>query len=202
MAYTHLTSEERHYIETRHKMKESTATIALTLGRSQSTISRELTRNRGQRGYRHKQAHAKAQQRHADKPKAVKLTPELAVSIDTLLEQQWSPEQISGRLKAEGKTTICHEAIYQHVLRDKRAGGKLYLNLRRHTKKYRQRYGSQTGSVKGIPNRVDIDERPAVANQRERLGDWEADTMIGKGHQGALVTLDERKSKLRLAFPE
>ncbi|WGZ94146.1 MAG: IS30 family transposase [Candidatus Thiothrix putei] len=201
MAYTHLTSEERHYIETRHKMKESTATIALTLGRSQSTISRELTRNRGQRGYRHKQAHAKAQQRHADKPKAVKLTPELAVSIDTLLEQQWSPEQISGRLKAEGKTTICHEAIYQHVLRDKRAGGKLYLNLRRHTKKYRQRYGSKTGSVKGIPNRVDIDERPAVANQRERLGDWEADTMIGKGHQGALVTLDERKSKLRLAFP-
>ncbi|WGZ93011.1 MAG: IS30 family transposase [Candidatus Thiothrix putei] len=201
MAYTHLTSEERHYIETRHKMKESTATIALTLGRSQSTISRELTRNRGQRGYRHKQAHTKAQQRHADKPKAVKLTPELAVSIDTLLEQQWSPEQISGRLKAEGKTTICHEAIYQHVLRDKRAGGKLYLNLRRHTKKYRQRYGSKTGSVKGIPNRVDIDERPAVANQRERLGDWEADTMIGKGHQGALVTLDERKSKLRLAFP-
>ena len=201
MAYTHLTSEERHYIETRHKMKESTATIALTLGRSQSTISRELTRNRGQRGYRYKQAHTKAQQRHADKPKAVKLTPELAVSIGTLLEQQWSPEQISGRLKAEGKATICHEAIYQHVLRDKRAGGKLYLNLRRHTKKYRQRYGSKTGSVKGIPNRVDIDERPAVANQRERLGDWEADTMIGKGHQGALVTLDERKSKLRLALP-
>lgn len=201
MAYTHLTSEERHYIETRHKMKESTATIALVLGRSQSTIRRELTRNRGQRGYRHKQAHTKAQQRHADKPKAVKLTPELAGSIGLLLEQQWSPEQISGRLKEEGKATICHEAIYQHVLKDKRAGGKLYLNLRRHTKKYRQRYGSKTGSVKGIPNRVDIDERPEVANQRERLGDWEADTMIGKGHQGALVTLDERKSKLRLAIP-
>lgn len=201
MAYTHLTAEERHYIETRHKMKESTATIALTLGRSQSTISRELTRNRGQRGYGHKQAHSKAQQRQANKPKAVKLTPELAVSIGTLLEQQWSPEQISGRLKAEGKATICHETLYQYVLRDKRANGKLYLNLRRHTKKYRQRYGSQTGSVKGIPNRVDIEERPEVANQRERLGDWEADTMIGKGHQGALVTLDERKSKLRLAIP-
>jgi IS30 family transposase len=85
-------------------MKESTATIALSLGRSQSTISRELTRNRGQRGYRHKQAHTKAQQRHADKPKAVKLTPELAGSIGLLLEQQWSPEQISGRLKAEGKS--------------------------------------------------------------------------------------------------
>lgn len=202
MAYRHLTAEERHYIETRHKMEDSTTEIALALGRNQSTISRELTRNRGQRGYRHKQAHTKAQQRQVDKPKAVKLTPELAGSIDALLlGQQWSPEQISGRLGAEGKATVCHETIYQHVLKDKRAGGKLYLNLRRHAKKYRKRYGSGTGSVNGIPNRVDIEERPEIANQRERLGDWEADTMIGKGHQGALVTLDERKSKLRLALP-
>ncbi len=201
MTYTHLTPEDRYYIETRHKMEDSTIEIALALGRSQSTISRELRRNRGQRGYRYKQAQAKAQQRHADKPKAIKLTPELVGNIDALLEQQWSPEQIGGKLKADGKATVCHEAIYQHVLKDKRAGGKLYLNLRRHAKKYRKRYGSNTGSAKGIPNRVDIDERPEVANQRERLGDWEADTMIGKGHQGALVTLDERKSKLRLAFP-
>jgi len=200
MAYVHLTSEERHYIEKRHKMKESTPVIALALGRSQSTISRELTRNRGQRGYRHQQAHFKAQQRHADKPKAVKLTPGLMDNIDTLLAQQWSPEQISGRLREEGKATVCHESIYQYILKDKRAGGKLYLNLR-HQKTYRKRYGSRTGSVKGIPNRVDIDERPEVVNRRERPGDWEADTMIGKGQRGALVTLDERKSKLRLAFP-
>lgn len=73
------------------------------------------------------------------------------------------------------------------------------MNLRRHAKKCRKRYGSDTGSAKGIPNRVDIDERPEVANQRGRLGDWEI--MIGKGHQGALVTLDGRKSKLRLALP-
>lgn len=201
MTYTHLTSEERHYIETRHKQKDSTMAIATALGRSQSTVSRELRRNRGQRGYRHKQAHSQAQQRHADKPKAVKLTSELVRDIDALLEQQWSPEQVSGRLKQEGKAWVCHETIYQHVLRDKRGGGKLHLNLRRHEKKYRKRYGSGTGSVKGIPNRVDIDERPDEANQRVRLGDWEADTMIGKGHKGALVTLDERKSKLRLAFP-
>jgi IS30 family transposase len=155
MTYTHLTPEERNYIETRHKLNESTLTIACALGHNQSTISRELRRNRGQRGYRHKQAHGKAQQRHADKRKA----------------------------------SVCHETIYQHVLKNKRAGGKLYLNLRRHEKKYRKRYGSSTGSVKGIPNRVDIDERPDEANQRIRLSDWEADTMIGKGHKGALVTL-------------
>jgi len=175
--------------------------IASALGRSQSTVSRELRRNRGQRGYRHQQAHSKAQQRHAYKAKAVKLTPALVSNIDALLEQQWSPEQISGRLTQEGQASVCHETIYQNVLKDKCAGGKLYLNLRRHTKTYRKRYGSSTGSVKGIPNRVDIDERPDVVNQRIRLGDWEADTMIGKGHKGALVTLDKRKSKLRLAFP-
>ncbi|WP_081485765.1 helix-turn-helix domain-containing protein [Thiothrix nivea] len=75
MAYTQLTSEERHYIETRHKMGDSTTAIAKALVRSQSTVSRELTRNRGARGYRHKQAHAKAQQRHADKPKAGQVDP-------------------------------------------------------------------------------------------------------------------------------
>ncbi|MDR4652749.1 MAG: hypothetical protein MRJ52_10170 [Nitrosomonas sp.] len=75
------------------------------------------------------------------------------------------------------------------------------MNLRHHTKKYRKRYGSITGSRKSIPNRVDIDGRPEVTSRRERLGDREADTMIGQGHKGALVTLDERKSKLRLALP-
>ncbi len=201
MAYTHLSSEDRFYIETRHRMKESTRTIALALGRSQSTVSRELRRNRSLRGYRHKFAHDKAKQRHVDKPKARKLTPERLETIEGLLNEQWSPEQISGRLKAEGKVTLCHETIYQHVLKDKREGGVLHLNLRHHAKTYRKRYGGRTGSVKGIPNRVDIDERPEVVNQRERLGDWEADTMIGKGHQGVLVTLDERTTKLRLAFP-
>lgn len=106
-----------------------------------------------------------------------------------MLQQQWSPEQISGRLEREGKNSVCHETIYQHILKDKRAGGELYLNLRHHAKKYRKRYGSITGSCKGIPTRVDIDKRPEVANRRERLGDWEADTMIGQGHKGALVSV-------------
>ncbi|QEN04136.1 IS30 family transposase [Thiospirochaeta perfilievii] len=68
-------------------------------------------------------------------------------------------------------------------------------------KTYRKRYGTTTGSTRGIPNRIDIDERPEAANKRERVGDWEADTIIGKSHKGAIVTLDDRKSKLRLAAP-
>ena len=94
-----------------------------------------------------------------------------------------------GRVVREGNNSVCHETIYQDFLKDKWAGGELYLSLRHHAKKYRKRYSSITGSCKGIPTRVDIDKRPEVANQRERLGDWEADTMIGQGHKGALVSV-------------
>ncbi|MDT8424910.1 MAG: IS30 family transposase, partial [Methyloprofundus sp.] len=102
--------------------------------------------------------------------------------------------------KQENVISLHHETIYQHVLADKKAGGELYKHLRHQKKTYRKRYGSAHNRT-GIPNRVDIDERPEIANNRERIGDWEADTIIGKNHKGAIVTLDERKSKLRLAFP-
>jgi IS30 family transposase len=80
-----------------------------------------------------------------------------------------------------------HETIYQYILADKRRGGDLYQHLRHQKKTYRKRYGAPHNHH-GIPHRRDIDERPASANKRERLGDWEADTMIGKHHQGAIVT--------------
>nr|WP_230988181.1 IS30 family transposase [Bathymodiolus japonicus methanotrophic gill symbiont] len=96
--------------------------------------------------------------------------------------------------------SLHHETIYQHILADKKAGGELYKHLRHQNKTYRKRYGSAHNRT-GIPNRVDIDERPEEVNNRERIGDWEADTIIGKNHKGAIVTLDERVSKLRLAFP-
>ena len=201
MAYTQFSLEERHYIQTQHRLGISQNQIAIALNRHQSNISRELRRNSGQRGYRYKQADEKAKLRHTCKPKAIKMTVARKERIEVLLKLDWSPEQISGRLKQEGQETVCHETIYQYVMADKQAGGKLFLHLRRHPKKYRKRYGLKTGSCNGIPNRVDIEVRPEVANQRERLGDWEADTMIGKGHKGVLVTLDERKSKLRLALP-
>ncbi len=100
------TSWDWYYIEICHKLKESTTQIASTLGRSQSTISGEIRCNQDQRGYRHKQAHRKVQQRHADKSKAIKLTPPLVDQIDTMLKQQWRPEQISGRLKYEGSVSV------------------------------------------------------------------------------------------------
>ena len=200
MAYTHLSLEERHYIELQLKEGVSQNKIAKALGRSQSSLSRELNRNTGQRGYRHKQAHGKAEDRHKEKAKSMKLTDEIKRRINHDIRDDWSPEQVAGRLEQEGIIKLHHETVYQFILEDKQAGGTLYKHLRHQGKTYRKRYGSAHNRT-GIPNRVGIEERPAIANNRERVGDWEADTIIGKNHKGAIATLDERKTKLRLAVP-
>ena len=198
--FNHLTQEERYHIYIEHKKKVSLGDIAKDMGRSKSTISRELRRNKGNRGYRYQQAHIKAQQRHLDKPKAIKLDEEMKGVITPLIEEKWSPEQISGRLEKLGKATVSHETIYRFLMNDKAAGGELYKHLRHQSKPYRKRYGKN--DYRGtIPCRVDIDERPCIVDEKTRLGDWEADTVIGKGHQGVLVTLTERVSKLNLAIP-
>ena len=181
MSYTHLSPEERYYIEISLKNEIGLAEIAASLERPQSTISREISRNTGRRGYRHKQADRLARERHKEKPKSLKLTNEIKLIIDRYIVQEWSPEQVCGRLKKEEVVDLHHETIYQYILADKRSGADRNRN--------------------GIPNRVDIDERPEAANKRERVGDWEVDTIIGKNHKGAIVTLDDRKSKLRLAMP-
>ena len=95
---------------------------------------------------------------------------------------------------------MSHEPIYRFLVTDKAAGGDLYTHLRHQAKPYRKCYGKK--DYRGIlPSRVDIDERPAIVDDKTRLGDWEADTVIGKGHQGVLVTLTERVSKLNLVIP-
>ncbi|VAW95297.1 Mobile element protein, partial [hydrothermal vent metagenome] len=202
MSYKHLSLEERHYIEISVKNERALSEISQALGRSQSTISREIGRNSGQRGYRHHQAGRMANGRHKTKPKAIKMTTEIIDIIEGYIRHDWSPEQIAGRLDKEGVIKLHHETIYQHILSDKWSGGNLYTHLRHQNKTYRKRYGSShPRNRSGIPNRTDIDDRPEIVNTRERVGDWEADTMIGKGHKGVFVTLDERKSKLRLALP-
>jgi len=200
MSYCHVDLTERHYIQVSRKEKMSQSKIAQALGRSQGTISRELKRNSGQKGYRYKQADGFAQERHRAKRKAIKMTKEMQHIVSVCLLNDWSPEQIAGRLREEGALSVHHETIYQYVLADKKSGGQLYTHLRHQRKTYRKRYGSAHNRT-GIPDRRDIDERPVEVNTRERVGDWEADTVIGKNHKGAVITLDERKSKLRLAAP-
>jgi len=205
MTYKHLSLEERHYIQISLKNKVSQTAMAEHLVRSQSSISREIARNIGQRGYRYQQANNLASGRHSDKNKAIKLTLEIKSLIDECIKKDWSPEQICGWLKSKDREEIIdlhHESIYRYILNDKCSGGELYKHLRHQNKTYRKRYGSaHNRSSNGIRDRVDIDQRPDEANNRARVGDWEGDTIIGKNHKGAIVTLDERVSKLRLAMP-
>lgn len=195
--YTHLTQAERYQIWSDKKAGFSPAAIARDLHRHVSTIRRELTRNTGLRGYRPQQAHRLAQSRLSTKPKAVKLTEVLKQQIVALIQQDWSPEQIQGRWLAQGKpVTVCPATIYQFIYADPLLHQQLKPHLRQ-KKRYKTRTGKseQRGQIK---NRVSIDERPVVVDLKERLGDWEADTVIGQGHKGVLVTLTERISKLEL----
>jgi len=198
--YTQLTEAERYHIYTMKKQDYSNNKIAQGMGRDPATIGRELRRNVGKRGYRHQQANAMAMSRHTEKPKATKLTEELEEYMTEKLIQRWSPEQISGRLKRDRKTSLSPETIYQFIAKDKRQGGCLHQHLRHQGKPYKKRYG-KTDYRGCIPGRVDIDARPEVVDERSRIGDWEADLIIGKAHKGAIVTLAERCSRLYLAFP-
>lgn len=192
--YHQLTQAQRYQIYALRKTNHTLVEIADVIGVHKSTISRELRRNCGKRGYRPQQAHELALER---RPKSVpRMTAKIWAVVENLLEQDWSPEQISGRLKKEQGIAISYEWIYQHVLANKRAGGDLYKHLRCQ-KKRRKRYGKYDRRGK-LPNCRSIEERPAVANTRKRLGDWEVDTLIGRKHKQAMVTLTERKSRFTL----
>jgi IS30 family transposase len=197
MLYHQLTEGERNQIYALKQALVSKREIAEHLGRSPSTISRELRRNRGLRGYRPQQAHRKAQERH-HRPRRRKMMPGVIEWIEHKLKEDYSPEQISGTMRSSIGIRVSHERIYQHIWSDKRQGGDLYRKLRiAGTKKRRKRYGEKDWRGK-IPNRVDIDQRPAIVEEKSRTGDWEADLVSGVRHRGFLVSLVERKSKYTL----
>jgi len=170
------------------------------MNRNVSTVSREIKRNTGKKNYRYKQAQNKAQQRHRDKDKHIKINKKIKDYIKDGLQQYWSPQQIKGRLKKEQQINIGCETIYRHILKNKEQGGNLYTFLRHQNKKYKKRYGKNDYRGR-IPQRVDINERPPIVDKKTRVGDWEADLIVGKNHQGFIVTLAERYSRLYLALP-
>jgi len=201
MAYQQLTQDQRYQIYAFLKAGFSQAGIARELRVDPSTISRELKRNRGQRGYRPKQAQHLADLRRQVKANATRITTETWQQVDAWLKQDWSPEQISGTLKQQGQPSASHEHIYQYIYADKRQGGDLHKHLRCQ-KQRRKRYGKYDRRGQ-IANRKSIDQRPTMVANKERVGDWEVDTIIGKNHQQAIVSVVERKSKLtRLAKVE
>jgi len=199
--YKQLTEEQRIEIYAMNQAGKEQNMIAAELGVHPSTVSRELTRNTGLRGYRPKQAQQKTLHRRVTARKAVKMTPETISYIERKLAEEHSPEQISERMKLDPRwhgPTVSHERIYQHIWQNKAQNGTLYKSLRiAGTKQRRKRRNSR--DMRGtIKNRVGIQERPNIVERKIRLGDWEGDTVVGKNHQGALVTLVDRKSKLTL----
>ena len=187
MNYTHLSQSERYQIYALMKAGQALSDIAKILRRHRSTIYREISRNSGLKGYRPRQAEELTRQRSEHSRNGLKITPEIWRAVDELLHQQLSPEQISAKLE------VSHEAIYQHIYADRSLGGDLCLHLRCQ-KKRRKRYAGGRERRGQIIGRRPISERPAHIENRLRLGHWEGDTLIGKGHKQAIVSLVERKS--------
>jgi IS30 family transposase len=187
MTYHHLSREERYQIFALLKEGLSQSDIAINLGRHKTTISREIARNSGQRGYRPKQANFLAQQRSVNSRNARQMDPSDWLLVERYLQSQWSPEQISAEVP------ISHETIYRHIYADKSFGGTLYSHLRCQ-KKRRKRYAGGRDRRGEIIGRRAISDRPAHIEERRQLGHWEGDTLIGKSHKQAIISLVERKS--------
>ena len=191
MKYKQLTQEQRYQISALLEMETEQNKIAEVLKVHRSTISREIRRNKGKRGYRPNQAHRKAVAR--TKKGKCKIRPEDWKLIEEKLCEEFSPEQVVHWVKKYHGLIVSHEWIYQYIWKDKKRDGTLYKHLRRQ-KKYRHRAGKCDNRGK-ISHRRSIEDRPEIVEQRVRVGDWEADTIIGKGKKGAIVTLVDRKSR-------
>ena len=191
--YKHLTSEQRYTISVLLQNRMKQKDIAKAINVSPSTVSREIRRNSGIRGrYNWETAQANAIRTKRKKPGNHSVDDAIKEEAKLLLvTEQWSPEQISGALAKEGKY-ICHETIYRMIRKDKAEGGTLYKNCR-HRLKHRAR--PVGGKRMSIPNRTSICERPAEADGK-RFGDFEMDTIVGKGNHGAIVTLIERSTNM------
>ena len=193
MSYKQLAREQRYQINVLQRAGHNQTAIAALIGCHKSTISRELRRNRGGKGYRHYQADEMAYDRQCEAYRS-RIAWHTWQQVELLLRQDWSPQQINGRLKLEQQPTVSHEWIYLYVYANKRRGGTLHRHLRSQ-KKQRKR---QSGYIRRgqIPNRISIDKRPQIVASKSRFGDWEADTIVGARHKGGILSVVERKSKL------
>lgn len=193
--YHRLCAENRKVIANMKQAGKTQTEIAQAIGFSQSAISKELSRNHGERGYRPSQADRLAMGRKSGKRTRPKvMVGIIRAEVEARLRIKHSPDQISKSLAFQD-LKVSHGTIYQHIADDRKAGGGLSLNLRINgRRRYRRR--SKIGRGEKIPNRVDIEERPAVVSGRKRYGDWEADLIQGAAGSGFLLSVYERKSRI------
>jgi len=196
MKYKHLSFEERSIIGALRAKRYSLSAIARHLGRSTSTISREIRRNNRSYDGRYRASHAdsnyNARKRWARRGSRFELGE--WKMVEQLIRKDHSPEQVAGRLELEGKLSISHETIYLHIWRDKMSGGTLYTHLRGSRKKRRKRWG-RNDSRGRLPGKTMIEKRPKAANERLEIGHWELDSVLGNlTSQHCISTMVDRKS--------
>ena len=192
--YTHISVEQRIKIEALFKDGHKASFIAKQLHIHRSSIYRELKRNQTKTGKYNAvfaQELSEEQKERFSHNRSFTFSMEKFI-IEKLSKEQWSPEQIWGYCKENNIDMVSHESIYKFVYQDKDKGGLLYKNLRVASKKYRKRYGAGKGKRCIIKDKVSIDERPECINNKQRVGDWEIDTIVGKDNKGAIVTIAER----------
>jgi len=195
MSHKQLAQEQRYQIYALKKAGVKNTEIADILQVHKSTVCRELKRNTGGRGYRPRQAHSLTLSRKRNSIHR-RITLAEWTLVEELIEEDWSPEQISCWLKMNTCIRLSHEWIYQHIRADRQSGGTLYTHLRCR-KNRRKKYGSS--STRGqIPDRISIADRPAIVETRTRIGDWEIDTIVGARHKQAIVSIVDRKTRFTL----
>ena len=196
MTYRQITFEERYTLGLLRQGGLAPAAIARVLGRHRSTIGREMRRNGTPRDgcYRPQLAEWYARGRRSRAQRNQRFSARDWERIQTLLREDWSPEQVAGRLRLERELAISHETIYRYIWADRRQGGQLYRHLRGACKQRRKRYGRYDSRGR-LAGKRPITTRPAVVEARTEVGHWEADTILGAGQAGPCVlSMVERKT--------
>jgi IS30 family transposase len=200
MLYHQLTQEERYLIASGLRLTRSLRELARECGRATSTISREIRRNATTHdgAYRAEKAESYAVARRRRSRRGPRYEEDVLRKVEEAIRSHWSAEQIVGRFRGEGRPVPSHETIYRRIRRDRREGGTLYKCTRILSKVGRKRYRSPR--TRGILlGKRHIGERPEVVNRRARIGDWEADTVVGRiGSAHCVLTFVERKSGFTL----
>ena len=198
MPYNHLTFKDRVQIELGTKQGMTNTAIAEMIGYHYTTIGRELARNKANGIYEAEMAHQNATKVRSDGMKHYPKTTQQILNLisENLTEKEWSPDQICERCKQDNIPMISRSRIYGLIHEDRAAGGIVYKSLRHGGKKPNKRGKGHAAGRGLIPGRVDISERPAIVDEKVRVGDLEVDTIIGAGKQSALLTIVDRVTYL------
>lgn len=185
-----LTLEERIVIQTMNNNGHKIIEISNYLKRNKTTIYREMSKTSEDGSYKAHFAHQLTSINMIRTRSQGPSNETIDLIEKKILLEQWSPEQISGWLKLDLGIHVSHTWIYQYVNEDKNNGGELHNHMRRG--KYSKGHKEYQGK---IPDRVSIEERPEVVNQRTRLGDYEIDLIVGVKNQGAILSMIDRVSR-------